>query len=376
LNTNEKDNAAPAGQPRRAKAPPKLGVDEPFEEAVRGRYSPAPGSETSPEILGTWIRYALETNERGSHLAQHLSDQPGKFGMLPRTDWRGCRVLDAGCAYGGTLRAFLSMGADVLGVDIDKELLDFAHLNMAKEDPNRFELLHCGIEDLSPSAVGQFDLITCDNVLEHVDDPTSSVARLADLLTPGGLLYVAVPNPFAPAQIQSDPHFGIFGITLLDRQNAEKYYRECGWEGSYTVGHYASVEEYFSWFAEAGLSSRYDSAMAFPCESLSASRAQITDLEDQVASLADGFAALQSDPSISKAILQALQTGFDSYHNSFTRDRAFVESSSAEKIAAEFMEWYMPLVWHFLAYPVPEGEPISRPSTIHSSRPQFTGSDT
>ncbi|HWJ37756.1 MAG TPA: methyltransferase domain-containing protein, partial [Sphingomicrobium sp.] len=41
---------------------------------------------------------------------------------------------------------------------------------------------------------GQFDLITCMEVIEHVADPSTFVAELARLLAPGGLLILSTPN--------------------------------------------------------------------------------------------------------------------------------------------------------------------------------------
>jgi SAM-dependent methyltransferase len=44
-----------------------------------------------------------------------------------------------------------------------------------------------------PKLGGQFDMIFCNAVLEHVEDPFSSMRSLAFLLAPGGALWVGVP---------------------------------------------------------------------------------------------------------------------------------------------------------------------------------------
>jgi len=96
------------------------------------------------------------------------------------------------------------------------------------------------VEACDLEAGGPFDLVVADNVLEHVDDPRSVVDRLARSLAKGGSLYVAVPNPFSPPQVLKDPHFGLFGLTLLSPDDARRAFGEAGWSGAtYSVGHYA-----------------------------------------------------------------------------------------------------------------------------------------
>jgi len=50
-----------------------------------------------------------------------------------------------------------------------------------------FDLLH-------PSPLGQFDVVLCEQVLEHVVDPGRAVRHLADLCKPGG--HVVITTPF------------------------------------------------------------------------------------------------------------------------------------------------------------------------------------
>ncbi len=49
-------------------------------------------------------------------------------------------------------------------------------------------------EELSPQALGVFDVVTCHSVLEFTDDPSAVLAACARCLAPNGLLSVAFGN--------------------------------------------------------------------------------------------------------------------------------------------------------------------------------------
>jgi SAM-dependent methyltransferase len=80
-----------------------------------------------------------------------------------------------------------------IGVDV-MEALDAEH-----------EHLSIPAERLEPSEHGPFDVIFSNNVLEHVPDPRSVLARLGGLLADGGITVHGCPNYFVPYE----PHFGI-----------------------------------------------------------------------------------------------------------------------------------------------------------------------
>lgn len=54
--------------------------------------------------------------------------------------------------------------------------------------------------NVRPEILGQFDVITLNKVIEHVEDPVSMLLKAAGLLKPSGFLYVEVPDVAAGAE--------------------------------------------------------------------------------------------------------------------------------------------------------------------------------
>lgn len=202
-----------------------------------------------PEPQRTWAHYKLSAAERGR----------GVISSLAAHGWReGVRFLDAGCAYGGYLVAAAEAGArDVVGIDVDKDYLEMAGaLLAAHRVPGLLEL--GSLEDIELQRKlcreEHFDVVTCTDVLEHVEDAAIALEMLARYLAPSGCAYVTIPNFRNPAWVRSDPHFQIGGITLLPPPSARATaYAVHPWLPRYSVGEYHPLAWYRSKLADLGL---------------------------------------------------------------------------------------------------------------------------
>lgn len=115
--------------------------------------------------------------------------------VLPHIPEGASRVLELGCGTGATLRAVkakLGGGESLWFGGI--ELVESA----AAEARGVCDQLWIGdVESLtfdSDIEKGSLDVILCLDVLEHLVDPWSMVARLTPLLKPGGRLIASIPN--------------------------------------------------------------------------------------------------------------------------------------------------------------------------------------
>ncbi len=107
-----------------------------------------------------------------------------------RTPLAGKRALDVGCGAGLLCEPLARLGADVTGVDAAAESIAVARAHA--------EAMELAIDyrsgEFSALGLGQFDLVTCMEVLEHVADKQAFVSGLARHLAPDGLLILSTPN--------------------------------------------------------------------------------------------------------------------------------------------------------------------------------------
>jgi 2-polyprenyl-6-hydroxyphenyl methylase/3-demethylubiquinone-9 3-methyltransferase len=116
-------------------------------------------------------------------------DQYWQCDECQRTPLAGKTALDVGCGAGLLAEPLARLGAKVTGLDAAPELIA-----VAREHAERHGLeIDYRAGDLL-ELEGQFDLITCMEVIEHVADPVAFVSALARRLAPGGLLVLSTPN--------------------------------------------------------------------------------------------------------------------------------------------------------------------------------------
>ena len=143
--------------------------------------------------------------EKFSKLAHRWWDPQGEFRPLHeinplRLAWidrhaslAGKRVLDVGCGGGILAEAMARRGAQVTGIDLSEKALRVAELHLLE---SKLDIAYREImaEELATQHPGEFDVVTCMELLEHVPDPAGMVAACARLVRPGGLVFFSTIN--------------------------------------------------------------------------------------------------------------------------------------------------------------------------------------
>lgn len=105
----------------------------------------------------------------------------------------GKKVLDIGCGGGILSEGMAALGASVTGIDLSDKALNVARLHLF-ESGLEVDYRHISAEAFAQEQAGQFDVVTCMELLEHVPDPASTVAACARLVRPGGDVFFSTLN--------------------------------------------------------------------------------------------------------------------------------------------------------------------------------------
>ena len=104
----------------------------------------------------------------------------------------GLRLLDIGCGGGLLSEPMTRLGAQVTGIDVSAASLAAARLHAESEGLDIAYRNATAADLLKEDA--RFDVILNMEVVEHVPDPQLLLRQCAELLAPGGLLFVATLN--------------------------------------------------------------------------------------------------------------------------------------------------------------------------------------
>jgi 2-polyprenyl-6-hydroxyphenyl methylase/3-demethylubiquinone-9 3-methyltransferase len=103
------------------------------------------------------------------------------------------KVLDIGCGGGILAESMAHRGAQVTGIDMGEAPLAVAKLHLL-ESQLEIDYQQSSAEKFAEKHAGEFNVVTCLEMLEHVPDPASILKACHTLLKPDGHLFVSTIN--------------------------------------------------------------------------------------------------------------------------------------------------------------------------------------
>ena len=117
---------------------------------------------------------------------KELSDRFDTAESFINKDHKTIKFLDVGTGEGKSLIEGHARGWEVIGIDIVDNRIEEAKKNSIKFV--KTDLLDSTLPE------NYYDFIYVDSVLEHVLNPLAYLSKIKRLLSPGGIVYIGVPN--------------------------------------------------------------------------------------------------------------------------------------------------------------------------------------
>lgn len=125
-------------------------------------------------------------DSRYPHLAEIYAINDQRLYYLKKLKIKGS-LLDIGCGSGLFLKTAGDYGFNAEGIDVSQTALTFA------KESFKLKVSDEKIEDLIANNK-KYDFVTLWHVLEHFTNPKEELTKIKNLLNPGGILLIEVPN--------------------------------------------------------------------------------------------------------------------------------------------------------------------------------------
>jgi len=157
-------------------------------------------------------------------------------------------VIDVGCGGGILAESMASKGASVIGIDMGEAPLAVARLHQ-HESGVEVDYQRSTAEAFAEKHAGQFDVVTCMEMLEHVPSPASVIASCFKLVKPGGHVFFSTLN--------RNPKSFLFAIV------GAEYLLNLLPKGTHEYQKFIKPSELSTWARQAGLNIREITGMSY-----------------------------------------------------------------------------------------------------------------
>jgi len=158
------------------------------------------------------------------------------------------KVIDVGCGGGILAESLAQRGATVTGIDMGEAPLQVARLHK-HESGVEIDYQQITVEQMAEQHAGEFNVVTCMEMLEHVPDPASVIRACAKLVKPGGAVFFSTINRNPKSYL-----LAIVGAEYILRMLPK---------GTHHYEKFIKPSELTAWIREAGLNAQELTGMAY-----------------------------------------------------------------------------------------------------------------
>lgn len=123
---------------------------------------------------------------RDPDIAYRGGHRPEVMALLPPLK-PGLRVLEIGCGE-GSFSVNIAGASETWGIEPDRRSADIAKMRLLKVFTDTFDAVKADLPK------GYFDLVVCNDVIEHMTDHDAFLSSIQDHMAPDAFLVGSVPN--------------------------------------------------------------------------------------------------------------------------------------------------------------------------------------
>jgi 2-polyprenyl-6-hydroxyphenyl methylase/3-demethylubiquinone-9 3-methyltransferase len=154
----------------------------------------APHGNVDPSEIGKFDRLASQWWDPQGPLRTLHEINPLRFDYIAaHVALENAKVLDVGCGGGLLCESMAKAGARVTGIDVAENNVVVAKRH-AQESGLSIDYSTRRLEELATEQSGNFDVVTCLEVIEHVPSPADTVTACSRVVRPGGVVFFSTIN--------------------------------------------------------------------------------------------------------------------------------------------------------------------------------------
>lgn len=164
--------------------------------------------------------YQGETTPRPVHLLRGEQRAEARLDELRKHVSPPAAVLDLGAGAGEFVACLSRAGFSAKGIEPSREFSAFARQNYGADVVQ-------GVWQQISARDGSYDAVTMHHVLEHLSEPVAALMRIREVLEPGGVLAIAVPN-IADRRRSPQGRWHIGRVLSFTPETLDLLARKCG----------------------------------------------------------------------------------------------------------------------------------------------------